>query len=175
MASLEDIMLLKKIAEEYCKKRRYSIEEGSIYHSNEKLRVMAFDVNKVRHSLTLDMDFNVNKVKCSLIPDTVSAISAEAYVEDECSCRYDKLKNIFINHRDMELFRGKDFKKEISNLWMDVYSKFLLEAGRRNMDKKGGVWSDTEMYVAELANIYCDTHAEYDIDEIEKFIEEELK
>lgn len=160
MASLENIMLLKEIAEEYCKKRRYSIENGSIYHSDEKLTVMAFDVNKVRHSLTLEMS---------------SIASGEICVEDECMCKYDKRKNIFINHRDMELFRGKDFKKEISNLWMDVYSKFLLEAGRRNMDKKGGVWSDTEMYVAELANIYCDTHAEYDIDEIEMFIENEFK
>lgn len=160
MASLEDIMLLKKIAEEYCKKRRYSIEDGSICHSCEKLEAMAFDVNKVRHSLTLDFS---------------RTMSGEICVEDECMCKYDKRRNIFMNHRDMELFRGKDFKKEISNLWMDVYSKFLLEAGRRNMDKKGGVWSDTEMYVAELANIYCDIHAEYDIDEIEKFIEDEFK
>lgn len=153
-------MLLKKIAEEYCKKRRYSIEDGSIYHSDEKLKVMAFDVNKVRHSLILEIS---------------SIASKEICVEDECMCRYDKQRNIFMNHRDMELFRGKDFNKEISNLWMDVYSKFLLEAGRRNMDKKGGVWSDVEMYVAELANIYCDIHAEYDIDEIEKFIEDEFK
>lgn len=160
MASLENIMLLKEIAEEYCKKRRYSIENGSIYHSDEKLTVMAFDINKVRHSLTLEMS---------------SIASGEICVKDECMCRYDKRENIFTNHRDMELFRGKDFKKEISNLWMDVYSKFLLEAGRRNMDKKGGVWSDTEMYVAELANMYCDIHEEYDIDEIEMFIENEFK
>lgn len=160
MASLENIMLLKEIAEEYCRKRRYSIENGSIYHSDEKLTVMAFDVNKVRHSLTLEMS---------------SIASGEICVEDECMCRYDKRKNIFTNHRDMELFRGKDFKEEIGNLWMDVYSKFLLEAGRRNMDKKGGAWFDTEMYVAELANMYCDIHEKYDIDEIEMFIENEFK
>lgn len=160
MASLENIMLLKEIAEEYCRKRRYSIENGSIYHSNEKLTVMAFDVNKVRHSLTLEMS---------------SIASGEICVKDECMCRYDKRKNIFTNHRDMKLFRGKDFKEEISNLWMDVYSKFLLEAGRRNMDKKGRAWFDTEMYVAELANMYCDIHEKYDIDEIEMFIENEFK
>lgn len=160
MASLENIMLLKEIAEEYCRKRRYSIENGSICHCNEKLTVMAFDVNKVRHSLTLEMS--------SIAP-------GEICVKDECMCRYDKRKNIFTNHRDMELFRGKDFKEEISNLWMDVYSKFLLEAGRRNMDKKGGAWFDTEMYVAELANMYCDIHEKYDIDEIEMFIENEFK
>lgn len=57
---------------------------------------------------------------------------------------------------------------------MDVYSKLLLEAGKRNMEEKGGVWLDIEMYVAELANIYCDFHDKYDIDEIEKFIEEQF-
>jgi len=41
MASLENIMLLKKIAEEYCEKRRYSIEGKSIEFSDEKLKVAA--------------------------------------------------------------------------------------------------------------------------------------
>ena len=57
---------------------------------------------------------------------------------------------------------------------MDVYSKLLFEAGKRNMEEEGGVWSDTEMYVAELANIYCDTHEKYEIDKIEEFIKNEF-
>lgn len=42
------------------------------------------------------------------------------------------------------------------------------------MEEKGGVWLDIEMYVAELANIYCDFHDKYDIDKIEKFIEKQF-
>lgn len=91
-----------------------------------------------------------------------------------CGCEYVKSKNIFKNYREIEIFRGKDFQVETSNLWMDVYSKLLLEAGKRNMEEKGGVWLDIEMYVAELANIYCDFHDKYDVDKIEKFIEEQF-
>lgn len=153
-------MLLKKIAEEYCEKRKYSIEDQTMSHFDEKLSVKAFDVKKVRHSLTIEVD-NIDR--------------REVYVSDKCMCKYNKQKNVFTDYNDnRELFRGKDFKVEISNLWMDVYSKLLLEAGKRNMEEKGGVWSDTEMYVAELTNIYCDTHEKYEIDKIEEFIENEF-
>lgn len=159
MANFKDIILVKKIVEEYCKKRRYSIEDDSIEYYDEKLSAVALDANMIRHSLSVAMS--------SVSTDEVSIV-------DKCICEYIKSKNIFINHRETELFRGKDFKVEISNLWMDVYSKLLLEAGKRNMEEKGGVWLDIEMYVAELANMYCDYHDKYDVDKIEKFIEEQF-
>lgn len=159
MASLENIMLLKKIAEEYCEKRRYSIEGKSIEFSDEKLKVWALDANMIRHSLEIKIH--------NILSDDIS-------IEDMCGCEYVKSKNIFKNYREIEIFRGKDFQVETSNLWMDVYSKLLLEAGKRNMEEKGGVWLDIEMYVAELANIYCDFHDKYDVDKIEKFIEEQF-
>lgn len=57
---------------------------------------------------------------------------------------------------------------------MDVYSKLLFEASKRNMKEKGGVWLDYEMYVAELTNMYCDINDTYDMDKIERFIEKEF-
>lgn len=159
MGSLESIMLLKKVAEEYCEKRKYSIYSESISYCNECLTANALDTNRIKHALKI----RTNRVELK-----------DVFIEDECTCEYSKPKNIFVNNEEMELFRGKNFKVEISNLWMDVYSKLLFEAGKRNMEEKGGVWLDYEMYVAELANMYCDINDTYDMDKIERFIEKEF-